>query len=91
MQDTGCGISEENKRRIFDVFFSTKGTKGTGLGLAVTRKIIQEHGGTLEVASEVGEGTSFTVSLPCLMDGDNGTGNAHDRGRRGVKTDEADT
>jgi len=64
VSDNGCGISEENLRRIFRVFFSTKGSKGTGLGLAVTQKIISEHGGDIRVESELGLGTRFIITLP---------------------------
>jgi len=62
--DNGCGISEEDRKQLFKAFFSTKGSKGTGLGLAVTHKIISEHGGDIGVESEVGAGTSFTIRLP---------------------------
>ncbi len=62
--DNGSGISDEAQARIFDLFFSTKGSKGTGLGLAVTRKIIEEHGGTIRVHSTPGQGTEFVISLP---------------------------
>ena len=62
--DNGCGISDEARKKLFTMFFSTKGSKGTGLGLAVTHKIITEHGGTIDVDSEPGKGTTFTVSLP---------------------------
>ncbi len=63
--DTGVGISAEHLSRIFDPFFSTKGVgKGTGLGLAITRRIVEDHHGTIEVASEVGKGTTFTIRLP---------------------------
>jgi len=68
MSDNGCGISEENLKRLFEVFFSTKGSKGTGLGLAVTNKIITEHGGSINVASELGVGTTFTFDLPMNRD-----------------------
>ena len=51
-------------RKIFRVFFSTKGSKGTGLGLAVTQKIISEHGGDIRVESELGLGTRFIITLP---------------------------
>ena len=63
--DTGCGIPAENFQRIFDPFFTTKkiGT-GTGLGLSVSHGIIQAHGGTIEVESEVGKGSTFRVHLP---------------------------
>ena len=61
--DTGNGISEENVSKIFEPYFSTKET-GTGLGLAIVQKIVEIHHGTIEVESEMGEGTKFTVRLP---------------------------
>ncbi len=64
VSDTGCGIPAENLDRIFDLLFSTKGSKGTGFGLAVTKKIVEEHGGRVEVESEVGRGTTFRILLP---------------------------
>lgn len=64
IQDNGCGISEENLSKMGKVFFSTKGSDGTGLGLSVTYKLISEHKGKIEVASELGAGTTFTVTLP---------------------------
>ena len=62
--DNGYGICEEDREKLFQIFFSTKGSKGTGLGLAVTHKIITEHDGTIDVESEVGQGTKFTIKLP---------------------------
>jgi signal transduction histidine kinase len=63
--DTGTGIAPEHMPRIFDPFFSTKGVgKGTGLGLAISRRIVEDHHGSIEVASEVGRGTTFTIWLP---------------------------
>ncbi|MEN6626541.1 MAG: ATP-binding protein [Candidatus Sumerlaeia bacterium] len=62
--DTGPGISAEHRISIFDPFFSTKGSKGTGLGLAVTRKIIEEHGGMIEVESAPGQPAVFAITLP---------------------------
>jgi signal transduction histidine kinase len=62
--DTGTGIPPETRQKIFDFLFTTKGEKGTGYGLAISRDIVAEHGGTLEVESEVGEGSTFTVRLP---------------------------
>lgn len=62
--DTGPGIDEQTRRNIFDPFFSTKGSKGTGLGLAVTRKIISEHGGSIEVESPPDHPTVFAIYLP---------------------------
>lgn len=62
--DTGCGMSEEVLARLFTEFFSTKGSKGTGLGLPLVRKIINEHRGRIEVRSLPGEGTTFSIELP---------------------------
>jgi signal transduction histidine kinase len=63
--DTGCGIAPENLPRVFDPFFTTKPAgKGTGLGLNICHNIIEQHRGRIEVASTVGEGTTFTVQLP---------------------------
>ena len=62
--DTGMGIPPEILPRLSQAFVSTKGSRGTGLGLACSYKIIREHGGTITVASEVGKGTTFTVFLP---------------------------
>lgn len=65
--DSGEGISEENLNKIFDPFFTTKGVgNGTGLGLAVSYGIVQEHAGTIEVRSQPGEGTTFRLSFPAL-------------------------
>lgn len=65
VQDTGCGISPENMGKLFTPFFTTKEKgKGVGLGLAVSYGIIQRHGGSIDVRSKVGEGTTFTVYLP---------------------------
>ncbi len=62
--DNGTGMSEEVKNKIFASFFSTKGHRGTGLGLLVTLKLIEEHGGKIEVNSKIGEGTTFIMHLP---------------------------
>jgi two-component system NtrC family sensor kinase len=65
VRDTGQGIPKENLERIFEPFFSTKsGGEGTGLGLFVTRGIIEKLGGMIEVESQVGRGTSFKIKLP---------------------------
>ncbi|MEX2214995.1 MAG: ATP-binding protein [Phycisphaeraceae bacterium] len=61
--DTGPGISPEHLAKIFQPYFSTKKT-GTGLGLPTTRRIVQEHGGTIEVHSEIGKGSDFVIALP---------------------------
>ena len=62
--DTGCGISEDSLSKIFDPFYSTKGQKGTGLGLAVIWGIIDNHDGTIKVESQEGKGTTFIIRLP---------------------------
>jgi two-component system NtrC family sensor kinase len=62
--DTGSGISKDDLAKIFEPFFSTKGQKGTGLGLAVIWGIIDNHNGTINVDSELGKGTTFTIRLP---------------------------
>ncbi|MDP8208176.1 MAG: ATP-binding protein [Candidatus Electryonea clarkiae] len=64
VHDNGCGMDQEIKQQVFTTFFTTKGGQGTGLGLLTTRKIIQEHGGSLEMESELGEGSIFRVRLP---------------------------
>lgn len=63
IQDTGKGITAENLDKIFTPFFTTR-AKGTGLGLPVSKKIVEMHGGTLEVESEINKGTVFTIHLP---------------------------
>jgi len=65
VRDNGVGISKEDIPKIFDPFFTTKDVGGgTGLGLSITYGIIQRHGGTIEVDSELGKGTTFTVTIP---------------------------
>lgn len=72
VSDSGQGISEENMSKIFEPFFTTS-EGGTGLGLAITHGIIEQHGGTIEVESKLGRGTSFTIRLPF----DNGESDDH--------------
>ncbi len=64
VRDNGCGISEEYLAKLGKTFFSTKGSEGTGLGLSVTYKVIEEHRGNVQVDSKIGAGTTFTVTLP---------------------------
>jgi signal transduction histidine kinase len=65
VSDNGHGIPEAILSKIFDPFFTTKDVgQGTGLGLAIAYKIVQEHGGRIEVKSSVGKGTTFSVFLP---------------------------
>ncbi len=61
--DEGKGIPPENLPNIFRPFFTTKG-HGTGLGLSLARRIVEAHGGRIDVRSEVGKGTQFTIRLP---------------------------
>jgi signal transduction histidine kinase len=62
-QDNGCGIPEENMVKIFEPLFTTK-PKGIGLGLAISKRLVEQNGGKIEVVSQVGQGTTFTVKLP---------------------------
>jgi len=64
VEDNGCGMDYEVKSKIFTTFFTTKGAGGTGLGLLTTRKIVQEHGGKVEVETSPGKGTTFRLVLP---------------------------
>lgn len=75
VEDNGCGMDEDTKGKIFRSFFSTKGTRGTGLGLMITKKIIDEHKGIIEVESERERGTTFIITLlerdkPSVIEGD---------------------
>jgi len=62
--DTGVGIPRENLDRIFEPFFTTKDARGSGLGLSICSSVVEQHGGTIEVTSEPGKGSVFTVRLP---------------------------
>jgi len=62
--DNGAGMDAETRGKLFTMFFSTKGTFGTGLGLLVAHKVVSEHGGSIAVQSELGQGSVFTVRLP---------------------------
>jgi signal transduction histidine kinase len=64
IRDTGQGIAKDDIPRIFEPFYSTKGQKGNGLGLAVIWGIIDNHNGTIAVESEVGVGTTFVIRIP---------------------------
>jgi len=62
--DNGSGIPETMMKHMFQLFHSTKGNRGTGIGLAVARKIVEEHEGSISVQSRPGEGSTFTMRLP---------------------------
>ena len=64
MADNGSGISENNKEKVLDSFFTTKGSRGTGLGLAMVQKFVEKSGGKLEFESEEGEGSIFKMIFP---------------------------
>jgi len=64
VKDTGMGIPPEKLQSIWEVFFSTKGSKGTGLGLALVARVIDQHGGQISVESSEGKGTTFSITLP---------------------------
>lgn len=65
-KDTGVGIPPDVLQRIFEPFFTTKREKGTGLGLSISYRIVQDHGGRIDVESEEGKGTTFTIRLPLI-------------------------
>jgi signal transduction histidine kinase len=64
VQDNGTGMSAEVMQRMWDPFFTTKGANGTGLGLDISRSIIESHDGRIECQSKLGEGATFTILLP---------------------------
>jgi signal transduction histidine kinase len=66
ISDTGVGMSDEVKKRVFEPFYTTKRAKGSGLGMSVSYGIMKRHGGTIEVKSDEGEGTTFTLTLPIV-------------------------
>jgi two-component system NtrC family sensor kinase len=71
-RDTGTGIPREEQEKVFEPFFTTKRPgEGTGLGLAICARLLEEHGGTVEVSSEPGKGSLFTVTLPIAGPGIN--------------------
>jgi len=68
LKDNGCGIDAKDLPHIFENFFSTDRKKGTGLGLSYCKQVVEAHGGTIDVASEVGKGTTFTIRIPdCVV------------------------
>ena len=78
-EDTGCGIPKQHLNRIFEPFFTTKPVgQGTGLGLSVSYSIVRRHGGSIEVESEVGRGSRFTIHLPLQRPQENVTETAEE-------------
>ena len=66
IRDNGSGMSERTIKQVFDPFFTTKRARGgTGLGLSIVYRIVEEHGGAISVLSRIGEGTTFTIRIPC--------------------------
>jgi signal transduction histidine kinase len=63
VSDTGKGIPSEGLDKIFNLYYTTK-ADGTGLGLSITQQVVAQHGGTIDVASTEGEGTSITIDIP---------------------------
>ncbi|KPK02398.1 MAG: hypothetical protein AMJ56_21035 [Anaerolineae bacterium SG8_19] len=73
VSDTGVGISQENQAKVFDRFFRVENSEiqqvpGTGLGLAIVRSLVEMHGGTIDVESTLGQGSTFTFTLPCVSE-----------------------
>ena len=64
--DSGSGIPPENRDKIFEPFFTTKEFVGTGLGLWITKQIVEKHGGTIRVRSKPAKGTVFSIAFPLL-------------------------
>jgi signal transduction histidine kinase len=67
IRDNGCGIEAADLNDIFNLFVSQKGSRGTGLGLPVSQKILKEHGGRIHVESTVGQGSTFTLEFPAIL------------------------
>jgi len=73
IRDSGCGIPEEVAAHMFEPYYSTK-EKGTGLGLPICKRILEEHEGSIKLESRPGQGTTVTIILPRRQTGDNNTG-----------------
>ncbi len=69
VEDNGCGMDEQTQLQLFNPMFSTKGGKGTGLGLLVTGKLVEEHKGSIDTKTRLGQGTTFIVRLPYELSG----------------------
>jgi len=73
IEDDGIGMDQETREKVFSLFFSSKGIKGTGLGLFIANRIVDKHGGAIDVRSEPGEGTCFVIRLPLRSEGEGTT------------------
>jgi signal transduction histidine kinase/FixJ family two-component response regulator len=82
IRDNGVGMGKEARNNLFTLFFSSKGNRGTGLGLFVANKIIQKHGGTIKVDSESGRGTLFAIRLPRTVPDEAKTGSESEKAER---------
>jgi signal transduction histidine kinase len=89
--DNGSGIKKEDLEKIFAVFVSRKGGRGTGLGLPVSQKILQEHGGRIRVESEVGQGSRFTLEFPATTPHTGSDPMPHARGSTNIERIPADS
>jgi signal transduction histidine kinase len=69
VEDDGAGIPDGLNNRVFEDFFSSKGTEGTGIGLLVVQKVAEEHGGKVTLNSSPGRGATFTVNIPSAPTG----------------------
>jgi len=78
INDNGHGIAPESRKHLFEPFYSTKGLRGTGLGLVVTKKVVEEHGGTIDIASSPSQGTTCTITLPYAKEPTRLSGDTHD-------------
>ena len=73
VEDNGCGMDEKTRKKVFDPFFTTKAVgQGTGLGMAISYKVIKNHNGKIDLVSEQGKGSRFTIVLPLKMESKNG-------------------
>jgi signal transduction histidine kinase len=73
VHDNGIGMDKETQAKLFTLFFSSKGQKGTGLGLFIANQVIRQHGGSIKVESERGEGSHFIIKIPRLQPAESST------------------
>jgi signal transduction histidine kinase len=69
IQDNGIGMDQETREKMFTLFFTSKGSRGTGLGLFIAHRVIQQHGGTVQVTSALNQGTKLIICLPRIPPG----------------------